>query len=508
MTRAGKATIVSKLEVLRSTKFGNQVAEEEKDTLRDYFVETNPWKQVYGGDIDIVYGVKGAGKSAIYVLIQKHERELSRKGIILVPAENLRGDPAFAGLIANPPTSEREFENLWRLFFMTLIGRTFFERSFSGPEANMVQSVLRDANLLPSDGMTLNGILKTVQDYVRRYTRPHSIEGTVTICEGSGAITGVTGRIIFDEADAAARTQGKISVAQLFNLADLAIKRERKKIWLLLDRLDVAFDESADLERNALRALFRAYRTIRSFDHILLKIFLRTDIWSRISDIGFREATHLSRDLTLKWDPPDLQNLIVRRLVNNPLLNKLYGVDKKKVLQSTIDQDALFYRVFPRQVETGERQSTTMDWIIKRTSDGTGLSAPREVVLFLNELRDVQIQRLERGEPEPSGDTLFDRSSFKQALPKVSEYRTTKVLYSEYPELKPEIEALRSKKSEHQIKSLSSIWNVSMQSASEKAHRLVEVGFFERRTGESITYWVPFIYRPYLNLVQGRADVT
>jgi hypothetical protein len=63
------AMAIRKLELLRELSFGNQVAEEERDTLRDYFVETNPWKQVYRGDVDIVYGSKGAGKSAIYVLI-------------------------------------------------------------------------------------------------------------------------------------------------------------------------------------------------------------------------------------------------------------------------------------------------------------------------------------------------------------------------------------------------------------------------------------------------------
>jgi hypothetical protein len=495
-----------KLAVLRALSFGNQVAEEEKDTLRDYFVVTNPWKKVYGGDVDIVYGSKGAGKSAIYVLIQEYEKELAKRGINLVAAENLRGDPAFADLVVSPPTSEREFENLWRLYFLSLIGLTFKERDFTASEATQVQQALEDVGLLPTSGMTLNGILKGVQGYVRRFTNPRAVEGSLQIGEHTGAVTGVTGRIVFDEPDAADRKQGKVSVAELFKLANTALRKEKKKIWLLLDRLDVAFDESALLEKNALRALFRAYRTIRSSDHIILKIFLRTDIWERIADTGFREATHLSRDLTLAWDAASLQNLIIRRLVNNPVLTRSFGVNKKKILQDVKEQDKLFYRVFPEQVETGERQSTTMDWMIKRTTDGTGKSAPRELVLFLNALHDVQIQRLERGEAQPPGDNLFDRASFKLALPRVSEYRTTKVLYAEYPELKTAIEALRSKKSEHDIRSLAQLWSQSETDAAATATRLVDVGFFERRAGESTTYWVPFIYRPYLNLIQGRAD--
>jgi hypothetical protein len=433
-------------------------------------------------------------------LIQKHEKELLKRGIILVPAENLRGDPAFADLVLDPPTSEREFENIWRLYFLSLIGLTFQSQNISGTEAMQLRQMLQGAGLLPTSEMTLNGILKSVQTYVRRFIHPKAVEGTI------GAHGELGARIVFDEPDEPERKRGNLSMAELFKLANTALKDERKRIWLLLDRLDVAFDESGELEKNALRALFRAYRTVRAADNIVLKIFLRSDIWEKIADTGFREATHLSRDLTLTWEPASLQNLIIRRLVNNSRLTRQFGVAKRKVLEDVDEQQKLFDRVFPGQVEAGERQSTTMDWLIKRTTDGTGKSAPRELVLFLNALKDVQIQRLERGEAQPPGDNLFDRSSFKLALPKVSEYRTTKVLYAEYPHLKPAIEALRSKKTEHNVRSLARIWGVSEAEATARATQLMEVGFFERRDRGTTTYWVPFIYRPYLSLTQGRGE--
>jgi hypothetical protein len=41
----------------------------------------------------------------------------------------------------------------------------------------------------------------------------------------------------------------------------------------------------------------------------------------------------------------------------------------------------------------------------------------------------------------------------------------------------------------------------------EKAKELVELGFFEQRgTKEQPTFWVPFLYRDALHLVQGRAE--
>lgn len=504
--RSEGGAVPNKLNILSNLDFGSQVAEEEKDTLRAYFVETNQWRRVYKGDVDIVYGPKGAGKSAIYVLIQEYEAELAKKGIILQPAENLRGDPAFKDLLTTPPKAEREFENLWKLYFLSLLGLSLKQHNIGGADADKFTDILQDANLLPAKGMTFNGILKAAQEYLARFVNPKAVEGTITVDPITGTTTAVTARIVFDEPGTDGRKRGEVSVAELLKLANTALKAKKKKIWLLLDRLDVAFDDNAELEKNALRALFRAYRTLRSYDQILLKIFLRTDIWDRIAEQGFREATHLARELTISWDAATLQNLIIRRLLNNPLLVKQYAVNKKKVLQDVAEQNKLFNRVFPDQVEVGKRQSTTMDWMIKRTTDGTNVSGPRELILFLKELRDEQIKRLERGETEPPAEALFDRASFKQALPKVSEYKTTKVLYAEYPELKISIETLRSKRSEHDLKSLSEIWQGPI-STTEMAERLVRVGFFERRkTAETTTYWVPFIYRPYLNLTQGRAE--
>jgi hypothetical protein len=54
---------------LTRAKFGSRVAEDETEWLRSYFVETEEWRKVFNGDADIVYGAKGAGKSALYSLL-------------------------------------------------------------------------------------------------------------------------------------------------------------------------------------------------------------------------------------------------------------------------------------------------------------------------------------------------------------------------------------------------------------------------------------------------------
>jgi hypothetical protein len=145
--------------------------------------------------------------------------------------------------------------------------------------------------------------------------------------------------------------------------------------------------------------------------------------------------------------------------------------------------------------------------LLTRTRDGTKSNAPRELVHFLNCLREVQIKRLEIGEVEPGGEQLFVRSSFKDALPEVSKVRLEQTVYAEYPGQKEWIEKLRGAKTLQTPDTLASIWSVSTEEASARANDLAKIGFFEARgTHPILEYWVPFLYRDALDLVQGAAE--
>ena len=82
---------MSKKHALHSASFGKRIAEEEIDALAAYFVETTLYSRVLKGEIDIIYGPKGSGKSAIYFILLKASDELLRRGIIVKSGENPRG---------------------------------------------------------------------------------------------------------------------------------------------------------------------------------------------------------------------------------------------------------------------------------------------------------------------------------------------------------------------------------------------------------------------------------
>jgi hypothetical protein len=144
--------------------------------------------------------------------------------------------------------------------------------------------------------------------------------------------------------------------------------------------------------------------------------------------------------------------------------------------------------------------------MLLRTQDGSEHNAPRELIHLLSAARDVQRRKLEEGQQEPPGEALFDPSSIRDALPEVSRERLEQTLYAEYPHLRTWLLRLKREKTEQTPDSLAKIWDVDRELATQIADELVQVGFFEERGAQrEPTFWVPFLYREALEMVEGAA---
>ena len=498
---------MDKHEILLASTFGRRVAEEETDVLATYFVETDHWRRIYQGDIDIVYGAKGAGKSALYTLLLSKSGELFDTGILLVAAENPRGAPAFRDLLMDPPATEREFVNLWKLYFACLLHGLLVEYGINGDATTKLEHALAREGLVRG-GLSLAGVLSSVLNYIRRALRPQAVEGGVKLDPITQLPVGFTGKIIFSEPTKGDADPELHSVDRLLALANTALAEAKFRTWILLDRLDVAFSDNVDLEANALRALFRVYLDLLAYPQIQLKIFLRSDIWARITTEGFREASHVTRHVTIEWNRNSLLNLVVRRIAHNPGICQAFGVTDAIGNSAVNEQERFFYRIFPNQVDVGPNKPTTLDWMLSRTRDGTKINAPRELIHLLNCLRDVQVKRFEVGEePLPEHDELFARVAFKGAMPEVSRVRLEQTLYAEHSGLKPWLERLKGERTQQTPETLAQIWGISLNEGTQHAMVLINIGFFELRgSKQAPEYWVPFLYREALDLVQGAAE--
>ncbi|MFA4084809.1 hypothetical protein ONA92_24220 [Mycobacteroides salmoniphilum] len=486
-------------DLVRSISVGSRIAEQETENLSNYFVKTESWRQVRQGEVDIIFAPKGGGKSAIYSMLLSLADDFFDRNILLVTADNPQGDTAFSAV--TPNTTEEEFRRLWKLYFIVLIADTFSSYSFNSDPAKRLLKILSDTGLLPNAAKWRRPTITKILDYIRRLGKSgvESIETSFAV--GVQGAT-VTPKIVFRDTTEAERSAGIASLNDLMDLAQEALEYQEIKIWILLDRLDAAFLESPEFERNALRGLFRAYRDMDEMPNVSLRIFLRTDIWDSITRDGFREASHITRTLEIRWDSEDLLQLVIQRIAQSADLVEHYSTTQAEILSSSKNRAEFFYRVFPYQVDPGSKKPNTFEWCLTRTADGKGANAPRELIHLLEEVRSKQLKLFELGSANPSNETIFDRNAFKNALPAVSSSRIQQTLYAESPTLRDYIEALRGGKTRHNADSLMAVWGLSRSETLQIAESLVGVGFFEARADD---FWVPFLYRPGLNLVQGSA---
>lgn len=485
---------------LQDVSFGDRVAENEAANLSNYFVKTEQWESLKNGDIDIVFGSKGSGKSALYTLLLDQKDSLSLQGIILLSAEKPTGKPIFSDINNEPPTSEKEFITLWKVYICQLIVSWLIENNLCNGNARIVADKLVEARLIDDNKNTLEKLLNKAMKFAKKLISIDSVEGGLSL-EG-----GINGKITFRSPSEEQEKKGYVSVDNLISQLNDHLSEHNTYFWILFDRLDIAFDESLELEKNALKALFKVYRDIENHVNIRLKIFLRDDIWKRITNEGFREASHMTRTTIISWSDTNLINLIVSRALNNKKIIDYYGFDKQQILSDYGKQVECFYKLFPDQIDIGKKQSNTFDWIKNRVRDGLNNVAPRELIHFYNESIIKEQREQGIGNNSVIEPNIVSRQSIRSATYEVSKVRTEQTIFAEYPELKKYVVDMENYKAEHNIETLSIIWGLDEKECEDVATRLAEIGFFEYRTAKTEKiYKIPFLYRPYLEISQGKA---
>lgn len=341
---------------LDSISFGDRVAENESKDLSSYFIQTEQWNALYRGKVDIVLGAKGSGKSALYTLLLQKYKLFEEQGTLLISIEKPTGKTVFSDITSHPPTSENEFITLWKIYICQLIVNWLRNNDLCEQQADEVASLLIEAGLIRENN-SLRKLLSGAKQFAQNLLDVESVEAGASM-EGK-----LTGKITFRTPSYDLQEKGYKSVDELLDKLDSYLSRINKKAWLLCDRLDVAFDESLELEQNALRALFKTYRDIEEYNSICLKIFLRDDIWRRITKSGFREASHITRSTTISWSDRDLMSLIVSRALNNKEIVDFYKCNPEEIKSDYDKQVKFYYKLFPQQVDAGEKQSDTFNWI-------------------------------------------------------------------------------------------------------------------------------------------------
>jgi len=493
-------------EILEKLSFGESIAELEAEKLKQYFFQTEYWKSIRNGSTDIVYGAKGAGKSAIYTSLLNDTNTLFDEGILISLAENPTGNTAFSNLTSEPPTTELEFIRLWKLYFLVITSQILRDYDIQDKEAKKINDILVDCDLIPAQ-TKLSSFLKACFDFVKSFRNGKEISTTAEIDPNTGMYTGQKFSLTFGDPSKSDFEKGLIPIDHVYDLLAKSLENNNVKLWIIIDRLDVAFVESEELEANALRALFKAYLDLAQYDQIIVKIFLRDDIWEKITESGFREASHITKFQNLSWTKESLLNLIIRRILDNESIIDSYKIDIESVIADAQEQEELFYKLFPAQVDLGEKKPSTLDWALSRTKDGKGINTPRELIQLFSHARTIEIKRLETGINEIVDGQLLSRQALKLAVNEVSKQRLSQTIYAEFPELKKYIEDLRGDKADQNLETLASKWGLDQKETLKIAKELEKIGFFEQKGNrEAPRFIIPFMYRPYLEVIQGVAS--
>jgi hypothetical protein len=268
-------------------------------------------------------------------------------------------------------------------------------------------------------------------------------------------------------------------------------------IWIAMDRLDEAFQGSPDVEIPALRALFRTYLDLLEFPRLRLKLFVRRDLFRRITGDSFVNLTHVNaRKVEVIWGEEDLLNLLCRRIRQNEDFCNQLGIEDSS------DTD-VFMRLFPKQVDQGTRKPQTWVWMMRRIRDGNDIKPPRNLIDLVSMAQQAQLRREERSSREyDRGLPIMEPDALRRALTQLSDRRVHDTLLAEAKTAAPLISRFRGGKAEHNDTFLSAVLGTNQESIREVVEPLIELGFLEDLSG---TYKIPSLYREGLEVTQGKA---
>ena len=484
----------TKKKLLQKIDFGTGVAEDEVKRLREYFVQTDYWRQMFSGETDIIRGDKGTGKSAIYQLLLQRADELIDQGIRVFPVEqgiHLRK------LSEGHIKTESEFRWLWKITLVSIIAVNLDAIGLKDSDLNRILMKLEDAQRAPSVHKA-HAAVRFLKYFARSLAKFRIAVSPSSHAEGIPEFSIGPGEPI------------QPSWEEYFAFIDddletlNSILRERdRKVWIAFDRLDGIFLNNQELEAAALRALIRVYIDLKDikYSQLTMKVFIRNDFWNQIMYGGevFREATRVTGDTTLTWDSNSIRALIVRRLLANAELCDFYRVGKDDIFHNVQAQEEFFYRVFSEKVG----HEDTFEWLKSRTEDSKGSLLPREVIALLRRAKDSQLLRFQNGQYEPADERLFDEFALQDSLAIVSRDRLEKTIYAEFNEYKEYIEALRNQKATNNLAALASIWAVDNEEAKKISEGLVKIGFFKSiGPKNNPQFWVPYLYQAHLKMTE------
>lgn len=486
----------SKLDILNQLKLGGIVAEHD-ELLNKCFIQHPVLYDLVHDQKDIVLGAKGAGKSALWKEIFDRQVEYpTLLNVRMWMVTNPSGDPEFREILAaiakaDQHSDEDELRVGWRLYFLAQFWRAAEPILPISVEKTKLTDDMQKYGITPSE---VGGIKAGFAYAMAKARALKSLKVEWT--------KGVS--LDFDEGQlSAGGTSAGIPFNDLFSRINKTLEQIDTRVWLILDRLDEIILSDESLENLVLKGLLLAYRDISDYPFARVKIFLRDDVYERVTSMGhFPALTHVKSRAAgpIKWELEDLLHLLVKRLVENIVIREYLYIDISAA-DAKSERRQVYYSLFPEKIDKG-RAAEGFKWIVDRISDGRNVATPRDLLSVIEAARTFQREYYLR-EPADSAVQLVNEDSLRKSVRKVAKENLETRIYAEYPDLRKSIELFKNGKADHNNQTLRQLFG---DEAENVAARLERIGFLYRRSRGGIDMWtIPFFYSYAIDATRGAA---
>jgi hypothetical protein len=363
--------------------FGAGAADHER-SLSNYFYRSQAFDRACDPEICLVLGEKGAGKSAIFLMMKEMSQtipELANPNFFIATTANLR---EHFHLLRTKLHGSISPVTLWKFYFASIAALQLLD-TCSGPEADFLMKFIEhwevNAQKFPGlFGATLKIPLKYAELQVGR---PAGVVPT------------------------------PLQLQEVFAVANRVLSTDSRTLWIALDELDkVAIDgaEGRNQSSELLSALMQTHSELYQLGQIRFKFFIRSDVYEGLTYV---DKDHFSNAiLRLKWEPEDLAIMLALRIAAS-----IGGVAASLKLA---EAEELIGQVFdwPENVRG-------FDQLLDELRDGRGSVIPRDLLNFainakMNQLRFdmygtnkptkglISAAAVEKGLEEASGAKLTD----------------------------------------------------------------------------------------------------
>lgn len=321
---------------LKKIEWGDDSAEKDADLL-SYFVDTESYGRCLRKSKSIVVGRKGSGKSA---LRKKLENDFSKQKDTHV----INISPKYSSIqnILNEPSlsdgfgEEIFFQHSWlrqmMLDSLCILGHSA-KGKYTSKSLEFARRISRELNRTSKD------IVENVAEMLQK----------IKVKAGKLGDLGLQ------------------LEKELRNVADvdslehhlLEITKSGAKIVIMVDDLDLGWDNS-ELSNNLLLSLLSASSYVQSIsDNIHVMVYLREDVYSILMEKTQHSDKYRNIE-RIRWSTDGLISILSRRIN--------YNFEKEG---EEISEDNPFNRVFPATIGTHNSEN----WLVERT-----LSRPRELI--------------------------------------------------------------------------------------------------------------------------------